>query len=568
MNANAALMFVASEYDTARKDLKGRHAATEGFFKGFAEYAQVEKFYCWSAQKSEAEIFKRRIEGWGRKESVAWFPLQDPKRLKEAGCAFIPGPVIVDDAWHRRRFEDHAYSLCGVTHTTASHAVMDAFTKLLTAPVRSWDAIICPSQSILNTAKLLISDQANFLHERTGAKKFELPQLPVIPLGIDCKSYAFDAKARQSWRRKLGINDEDITLLFVGRLAFHAKAHPMPMYLAAQAAAAKTKKKIHLIQAGWFANEFLEKAFKQGASQYCPDVKCHFLDGTDKSIRREIWSAADIFVSFADSIQETFGLTPIEAMAAGLPVLVSDWDGYRETVRQSVDGFLVPTIMPPPPFGEKLSLSYQLQSLTYDLYCGLSGQFVYVDHEIASEYLIQMIENPEMRKRMGEAGLARAQNVYDWSVIIPQYQQLWAELAERRAKAVAEPVPTKYKAKNPARPDPYYLFQHYPTKVMNSKDSVRLVGNKLDLRERYEDILFSLAKEALLPFEILESLLQYLADGEEKTVGEIMATIPEEHRILSPNSILWLCKTGLLQMDIPRPSIEGANISSEKAALS
>jgi glycosyltransferase involved in cell wall biosynthesis len=47
----------------------------------------------------------------------------------------------------------------------------------------------------------------------------------------------------------------------------------------------------------------------------------------------------------SDNIQETFGIVPIEAMAAGLPVVVLDWDGYKNTVRDGIDGFRVPTLM-------------------------------------------------------------------------------------------------------------------------------------------------------------------------------------------------------------------------------
>jgi glycogen synthase len=53
----------------------------------------------------------------------------------------------------------------------------------------------------------------------------------------------------------------------------------------------------------------------------------------------------------SDNIQETFGLTPLEAMAAGLPVIVGDWDGYKDTVRDGVDGFRIPSLMPPAPLG-------------------------------------------------------------------------------------------------------------------------------------------------------------------------------------------------------------------------
>ena len=52
--------------------------------------------------------------------------------------------------------------------------------------------------------------------------------------------------------------------------------------------------------------------------------------------------------SLSDNMQETFGLTPIEAMAAGLPSVVSDWDGYRDTVQHREHGFRIPTLAPPP----------------------------------------------------------------------------------------------------------------------------------------------------------------------------------------------------------------------------
>ncbi len=49
-----------------------------------------------------------------------------------------------------------------------------------------------------------------------------------------------------------------------------------------------------------------------------------------------------IFTSPIDNIQETFGLTPVEAMACGVPRLSSDWDGYRDTGLEK-QGFLIKT---------------------------------------------------------------------------------------------------------------------------------------------------------------------------------------------------------------------------------
>jgi glycosyltransferase involved in cell wall biosynthesis len=58
-----------------------------------------------------------------------------------------------------------------------------------------------------------------------------------------------------------------------------------------------------------------------------------------------LFSSADIFASPVDSIQESFGLAVLEAMAYGLPAVVSDWSGYRDIVAQDETGLLLPTLI-------------------------------------------------------------------------------------------------------------------------------------------------------------------------------------------------------------------------------
>ena len=122
----------------------------------------------------------------------------------------------------------------------------------------------------------------------------------------------------KSSRLKLNISENDIVVVFVGRLSFHAKAHNVPMYMALEECAKNLTNncKIHLIQTGWFANDFIENTFKSEAKKICPSVNCIFLDGRKQDNKMLTLASADIFMSLSDNIQETFGLTPLEGMAA------------------------------------------------------------------------------------------------------------------------------------------------------------------------------------------------------------------------------------------------------------
>ena len=64
---------------------------------------------------------------------------------------------------------------------------------------------------------------------------------------------------------------------------------------------------------------------------------------------------------------------------------------------------------------------------------------------------------------MGAAGLKRAQSVYDWSSIIPQYQAFWADLADRRAAARGKPG-TYAGLPSPRAPAPSDSFRSFPTR--------------------------------------------------------------------------------------------------------
>jgi glycosyltransferase involved in cell wall biosynthesis len=151
--------------------------------------------------------------------------------------------------------------------------------------------------------------------------------LPVIPLGIHTEDFVFTPSERQLARQSVGSDENALVVLFMGRLSFHAKAHPLAMYQALQSAALAIKpsgKQVVLVECGWHANEFIEKSYAEAAALACPSVRVITLDGRKAEDRHRAWASADVFCSLSDNIQETFGIVPIEAMAAGIPVVVAD----------------------------------------------------------------------------------------------------------------------------------------------------------------------------------------------------------------------------------------------------
>jgi glycosyltransferase involved in cell wall biosynthesis len=555
MTANAAIYYVSEAFDTSRDRLMGRHAAGESFLHAFARHGLVDSYYGYSATKPQFDEFKGRIQRLsGPETTVEWIPFARAGQLARPGCLFFGSPGIGELAWQRRHFRASAYSLCGLTHTTASHGVMDAIGSLHVAPVQSWDAVICTSDAVKDTFDYVLKTWADYLDDRLQAKAAAPVQLPVIPLGVDCDKFQPDersAEARKRIREQQGIGEEDIAVLFVGRLAFHAKAHPLPMYQALEEAARVTGKRVHLIQAGWFANEAIGKVFKAGAARHCPSVNAIFLDGRKPEIRHEIWHAADIFTSLSDNIQETFGLTPIEAMAAGLPVVVTDWNGYRQTVRDGIDGIMVPTAMPPPGAGVELALRYAMGIDDYDAYVGHTGQFTAVDTAFCTQAYIKLMTDPELRKSMGEAGRKRVREDFDWPVIIAAYQALWAELQARREKD-GETAPLRPgRPPHPLRADPFTVFSRYPS-IRLDENAVLSLAPGADaslLAAMRKEPTVSVSNRLMASQEDCEKILSQLRANGPSRLPDLLSLVPKDgHRVVFLRSVGWMAKVGLISV--------------------
>ncbi len=553
--SNAAIWYHPEGFDTSGKKLMGRHAAGESFLQAMVQDPAIAELYACCRNQAHFDHFRTFVASCSNDTTKPchWLHPGQPDQLRHPGTLFYPGPVLAPLAWQRRRTNQRRYSLCGVFHTTCSKAVMDTVSEFLIAPLQRWDAVICTSHSMRTMVLRLLDEWGEYLHQRLGIKPDTPVLLPVIPLGIDTGLFtdtAANTRNRRRWRKKLGIGKKDIMVLFVGRLAYHAKAHPLPMYLGLEQARRETGKRIHLVQAGWFSNEALKKLFIDSAHRFAPSIHHHFLDGRKPDIRRGIWAAADIFSSLSDNIQETFGITPIEAMAAGLPLVASNWDGYRDTIRDGTDGFLVPTAQPPAGTGLSLAQAFEDDQINYDRYVGAAAQHIAVDVAATTAAFTRLVSDAALRRKMGAAGRQRARELYDWSVVLGQYRQLWLQLADRRRLEPETAPRPPARPPNPLRADPYLLYANYPQiTILPDSLIVRTPASKAEAEQLMAAEFLTLLPQLRgreLPLQILAQLTET-----PDRVEALFDLADDKATIL--RAVGWLAKTGLIRILPPGP---------------
>lgn len=549
--ASAAIYFAPDGYQASASKLMGRQVAGAGFLRAFVASERSPILTGMLAKPDFSPVFSDAIRNFGYRGEIQCLGPGADERLRDPGVLYLPGPGVSDFAWRRLSVGMNAYSLCGVTHTTASHAAMESITQLALAPLAAWDAVICTSQAVRQSVKILLDEQMDYLNWRIGAQNFICPQLPVIPLGVHSEDYCFTNQARREARVELGVAEDDIVVIFVGRLSFHAKAHPQAMYLALEAVASRLpQRKIHLLQCGWFANSAIENAFRDGAVSLSPSITHHFLDGRQPENLSRTWAAADIFVSLSDNIQETFGLSPLEAMAAGLPVVVSDWDGYRDTVRDGIDGFRIPSLMPSAPSGTDLASRYALGLDTYDMYCGHTCELVAVDVAATANAIGQLIEHPDLRKQMGGAGRARVKALFDWSAVIQVYRELWADLSERRLNLAGMSLPP-IEAK-PDRMDPFKIFSGYPSHQLDDEHALFLVDASVEIAvltlEQCRQLGLNSFAHYVYPSRVeCRLILEQLAARPGLSVVELLRYFPVERQIAIRRGLVWMVKMNVIR---------------------
>jgi len=557
---NCAIHFIPEAYEGDKPLVVGRQSAGAGFLDALAAHGGVDKLYCLTDAPQIYEAFRDRVRRHAPATPTEWITPFDADTLEEAGCMFMPGPIISEGAWMRRYVGERRYSVCGITHSVATERVIRSIRDFMVAPTQPWDALICTSVSARQAIGHIFDTWGEYLASRGFAVGKTPVQFPVIPLGVHLGRFArSEAKLAEGrdLRVRLGLEPDDVLALNFGRLDFRSKAHPVPLFRALEIAARRMRKgRLHLAMVGQFNDPMNQHEFRNARLTFCPSVPAHWIDGADVATAQASWFAADLFVSLPDNVQESFGLTPVEAMAASLPCVVSDWNGYKETVVDGETGFRVPTLLAPAGAGIELSDEHARASFDHFTLITYTAQCTAVDIDACADAIARLATNPDLRRTMGQAGRRRAETLYDWRNIIGDYQSLWADLADirREAKAVGA-RDTARQTVHPDYPDLFAMFSGHPSRPMDEAMIASIADPDPEgaLRQIRSLPMNGAARPIMLDDFEVDRIVRSLANSPE-SVAEVLDGFPGPRRMRAMRSLMWLCKFGIVRLAPPESS--------------
>ncbi len=218
---------------------------------------------------------------------------------------------------------------------------------------------------------------------KTIEQTYGYKNAPLIPNGIPVDEYAPNPERRAHWRAQQGIEPNALLITHVGRFvalknhallvnAFRHLQANVPLYLV-------------LVGGGELEGTVRQQVHALGLTERVKML------GVRADVP-EILNASDIFVLC--SRVEGNPMSVQEAMASGLPVVGTRVGGIPELVEEGVSGLIVPS-------DDEPALAQALQTL---------------------------IDQPDLRRQMGESALQRARTHFDIRNTVRAYEDLYEQI--------------------------------------------------------------------------------------------------------------------------------------------
>jgi glycosyltransferase involved in cell wall biosynthesis len=468
---------------------------------------------------------------------------------------FFAPQGLTATAFHTRGLGSKLYPVTLVSHGLSGNwQIYHRFLRILLSPTYPCDTIICTSRASRAVMASIFDSLADRFNREFHCQLRYTGRLDVIPLCIDTEKFRPHEKA--SRRRLLGLPKDALIVLFLGRIS-PVKAELLPLLRVFHWLTQRNPaKKLHLVIAGTQDPRYGRVLEEQIRLLFLSDHVGFLHDLTDEQ-KLCLLQASDIFVSPADGVEESFGVAPVEAMACGIPQIVSDWNGYRDTVSHGETGFLVPTYWTRA--DSDLTTTGILLGMEFDSI--VLGGSIAVDVDSLQSHLQVMIENDQLREDMSRRSTQRAHALFSFASVVKRYEELWSELSQ-----IAHPMTVRPKQSSIEIPHYFDSFRGHASSILSDDCYLGLTplgrgirDTELELLLRAQNLKFNVIDE-----QLIRIALSQLRDDSERfdraavptagiTFGRLAAILGKQsdrHPDFARRHVMWLIKHGLLSPEV------------------
>jgi glycosyltransferase involved in cell wall biosynthesis len=453
------------------------------------------------------------------------------KRLSELGeLARANRYVLADNfeafsqlAFARSTGEGNLFPVSTIVHTIPDQSAFMGYSNVFVV-AEPCDTIVTTSEAGKRAISAILEDVGAFLMSRLQIAAVPEVRIVKIPLAVD-EEFLQPGDSRAA-RVALNLPSDATIILYLGRLSETFKGDLEPL-LNAFRRLADDRANAYLVIAGQDSENSYSRVLSSMAQQFGIADRVRLMTNFPFCDKPLLLSSCDIFTSPVDNIQETFGLSILEAMAMGLPVIASDWSGYRDLVVPGESGFLARTV-----WNSKACRTAELVSPFSVRTRYFLAQQTVVDGEDLYRSLNVLIANKELRRQFGENGRRRVLSTFCWPVVMAQYEELWREqwsVLQHSSKIKEWCSPVNYNKQ----------FGHFATMFMQEDTLLRSSPHRSLVRG------LDANKTRIPNFAGIQELERVVFEcrGRARSIGELLASGTDA----TLTAVAWLWKKGYLE---------------------
>jgi glycosyltransferase involved in cell wall biosynthesis len=270
-------------------------------------------------------------------------------------------------------------------------------------------------RSLVKRADAIIAECPQDQHDLVTLYGARPSRLAMVPCGFDAGE--FRPMNRSKARKALGLAEHEFIILQLGRLVPRKGIDNVIRSMAHLDSVIPAR----LLVVGGDEHEPDEVAtpeiarLRQVAREAGVADKVTFIGHRQRDELRSFYAAANVFVT--TPWYEPFGITPLEAMASGTPVVASAVGGLQYSVVDGVTGFHVPP-HDPAALGERLG---------------------------------QLYRDPPLAEALGLGGLRRARALFTWDRVTDQLRDVYESVLQPQQSPQGMPTRKLHLVRGPSK---------------------------------------------------------------------------------------------------------------------